>query len=212
MFKSLCSGLLLGASALFSAHSAAAIISFDPLDGNNGDVYYGHQEAGFTIAPGHNSGSWGEGHLIGNGVPSIFSQSGTSSVNIYHTQGSAFTFNSVMVSCFDNPNLDGSSCGVEISGKVGGEYGVDVFPDFNIELPAQLADTTDPDFVPLFTTIANLGYSSAYIDFLTISITGNGVFSYNIDNIDVDVAGPGLFGLLAIGALGLTRGRRRINW
>ena len=66
--------------ALGVGTSSASTITFNGLVGANFDPFASYNEAGFTVSA--TTGSWFEAHLFGNPIPDIFSNSGTSSVDV----------------------------------------------------------------------------------------------------------------------------------
>lgn len=189
MLKQVMSGLLIGMFVLLSGQSWAAVIEFNPLGGQNGDVYHGHEEAGFTVSQ---SGGWFEGHVFGNDAPSVFSFESHNSIHVNHTDWSGFTFGGVDLAC-----NNGDDCG----------YTVEGFLDSVSVLNISGTVTAGPPFE--FFTVATC-FGSIVLDFITITMNLAGGTSFNVDNINVtavDVAGPGVFGLLLVGmsALGFAR-------
>jgi hypothetical protein len=59
------------------------VITFAPLPGPNDAPYDGHVEAGFTVTP--TLGTWFQGLLFGNPVPSIFTEPGLAEIEVIDT-------------------------------------------------------------------------------------------------------------------------------
>lgn len=194
MLKPTISGLLFGMAILLSGQSMASVITFDPLTGANGEYYTGHTEAGFTVSP---TGAWFESQFFGNDRPSIFSQSTTDSVNVALNNGGDFTFGGVDLAC-----SFGSGCGYQIEGWLDSASVLDVSGTVAAGLP------------PTFYTVAT-SFGSVVLDYISITLNLGTGTSYNIDNINVsavtNVAGPGVMGLLLLGAAGLGFGRRQLR-
>ncbi|WP_310485870.1 PEP-CTERM sorting domain-containing protein [Chamaesiphon sp. VAR_48_metabat_403] len=150
-----------------SQPATAAIISFNTLVGANGDPYLGSSEAGFTITP--TLGNWFQGQIFGNPTPSIFagpiSSPSPSQINIVDST-LPFTFAGVDLtsntSLGTSYTIQGSFNGALVLNQVVAPTTINTFQTFASTNPTQLLDK------------------------LTILGTpGNGVSSFNIDNINV---------------------------
>lgn len=177
-------------SATFMAASAAsaAIITFDSLTGNNGDVFTSTTESGFDITA--TAGDWFEAHANGNTVPSIFSRADEGVVEVTRSGGGAFTLASVQ---FDDAG--GQSLPWAIEGLLNGSSVFNASGSF----AGQFQEYVNP-------------FASTLFDTLIFTLDGTGTSSYNIDNINVSAAAvplPASLGLMLFGVAGLGIARRR---
>jgi hypothetical protein len=151
-------------TAFIMCVSASAVtITFDPLTGENLDPYSGHVEGGFSVVP--IAGNWMEAHLFGNPTPAILANTATARIEV--TDG-LFTFNSVDLA--DGAIDPCTRCATfSITGYL------------NNVAVLSTAGTTSSIFQTFF------GPDPLQrLDRLEIRMT-KGDFSYNIDNIVVNV-------------------------
>ena len=179
------------------ALSHADIITFSGLNGPNlSPLPNPYVEGNFRVTP--TSGTWLQGQLFGNPVPSVLSSdSPTAVIDVTSTGGGVFTFSQVDLG--DAGFLGGTA--FTIQGRSGGSivFSKSGFLDGNT-----------------FTTILSPN-STATIDDLRITMTKD-VDSYNIDNIHVTLGAaavipePSSLVLLTTGLLcaGATFRRRRV--
>jgi hypothetical protein len=172
--------------------SHADTITFNGLTGPNlAPMPNPYVEGNFRVTP--TSGSWFQGQLFGNPVPSIFSNSAIGVVDVTSTGGDVFTFSQVDLG--DAGFLGGT--GFTVQGRLGGTT---IF-----STSGSLAANT-------FTTILSPN-PTATIDDLRIIMTMS-FTSYNIDNIQVTpgafvIPEPSSLVLLTIGLLCAGAGFRR---
>lgn len=157
----------------------AAVITFDPLSGSNGDPYTGHSEVGFNVSS--TLGNWVEAHNHGNPIPDIFSSSEIAAVDVVEGSGGLFTLNSVDLALGGGSNLTYS-----IEGFLSGS------PVFST--------SGTLNSVP-FVTFASP--SASAIDTLIITMRKGSASSYNIDNINVDAAVIPAPGAILLGSIGV---------
>ena len=164
--------------------ATAATVTFDTLPGINTDPFTTITENGITVTS--TTGDWQQAFLVGNPVPSIFTQSPTASLTI--TTGGQFGFLS-----FD----------LGTGGTTNPEY---LFQGFIGALEV-LNGTASPGGID-FVTITNF-FPPMLIDRLVITTTLTST-SANIDNINLDlVSSVPEPGTVTLGALGLYFARRR---
>ena len=174
--------------------ASATTITFSGLSGANGAVLAPYAEGGFTVTP--TVGTWFEGQLFGNPVPSIFSGpffgSPATDAIMVTDGGQRFTFSALDLAA-NNGNVNFTFTGTLL--------GAPVFNVTGTELESTAVFETEPS-----------GVSSDVIDTLVITTNILGT-STNIDNIVVTTAAePTTLGVLATGLtlLGLLRWRRRV--
>lgn len=189
--------LCLAISAMAAGGASATTITFGGLSGANGAPFTTYMESGFTVSP--TLGSWFQGQLFGNPVPSIFSgplfgSPATDAITVTEP-GQRFTFSQLDLAA-NNGNVNFTFMGTLLGAPV-----------FNVT-GDELANTA------VFETESG-GVSSDVIDKLVITTNIFGT-STNIDNIVVSTAAvatpePTTLGMLATGLtlLGLLRRRRR---
>ena len=186
--------LCLAISALAAGGASATTITFGGLSGANGDPLTTYMESGFTVSP--TLGTWLQGQLFGNPVPSIFSgplfgSPATDAVTVTEP-GHRFTFSQLDLAA-NNGTVNFTFTGTLL--------GAPVFNVTGTELESTAVFETEPS-----------GVSSDVIDTLVITTNILGT-STNIDNIVVTTAAePTTLGVLATGLtlLGLLRWRRRM--
>jgi hypothetical protein len=167
----------------FYGLAGATIITFNSLSGANNDAFTSTTEGGFTVTA--ISGDWRQAQLFGAGVPDIFNDTATGTVQV--TDGGLFTFDSV--------DLAGAGGSAGPGFTITGYLGASLVLSLSGNAPPALFQTfVSPDMVQV-------------LDRLEISMT-KGSYSYNIDNINVDTAAvpePATLSLLVIGLAGITR-------
>ena len=139
---------------------AAASLTFDPLQGDNGTDYFGHNEAGFLVDVV--DGLFYEAQFFGNPTPSIFGV-GVSSLRITRAASLLFTFTSLDVSSNVFAGAD-----FELVGTLQ-----------NQELFRLMERVMQPS---TFTGIMN-PQAQVQIDELLIFVSPNDATSFNVDNI-----------------------------
>jgi hypothetical protein len=189
-----CGTVALLAGMLLSAPASGTTITFSGLSGANEAPFTTYTESGFTVTP--LTGTWFQGQIFGNPVPSIFSgplfgSPATDSIEI--TDGSSFTFNQ-----FDMAANNGNVT-YTLTGMKGG-------------LTQYTLTSTELANTAVFQTILNAD-SGIAIDALIISVTIAGT-STNLDNLvftPTTVPLPAALPLFAtgLGALGLLSWRRK---
>jgi len=186
--------LCLAISAMAAGGASATTITFGGLSGANGDPLTTYMESGFTVSP--TLGTWLQGQLFGNPVPSIFSgplfgSPPTDAVTVTEP-GHRFTFSQLDLAA-NNGSVNFTFTGTLLGAPV-----------FNVS-------GTELESTAVFETELS-GVSSDVIDTLVITTNILGT-STNIDNIVVTTAAePTTLGVLATGLtlLGLLRWRRRV--
>jgi hypothetical protein len=193
----LLSAAVFAIAAVSAGGAGATTITFGGLVGGNGAVLAPYTEGGFTVTP--TVGTWFEGHLFGNPVPSIVAGAfGGPTTDAFSVTdgGTPFDFSSLDLAPSEIGDVDYSFTGTL--------KGAPVFTVSGTATPPQV-----------FATILS-GVSGDLIDDLVVSttLTSNARdASANIDNIVVSAAAvpePMTLGLLAtgLGLLGLARRRR----
>jgi hypothetical protein len=187
----------LAAATVFAAGASATIITFGGLNGANGSPFTTYSESGFTVSP--TLGTWFQGQLFGNPIPSIFSspQSGSPATDAVTVTegGSLFAFSALDLAA-NNGNVNFTFTGLRSAATVFSVTGIEpgLFGPF------------------AFVTVPS-GVSADLIDTLVVTTNILGT-SANIDNIVVTaaaVAEPTSVGLLTTGLalLGFFRRRSR---
>jgi hypothetical protein len=192
--------IVLAGGTLASATASAATITFAGLAGANGAPLTPYMEAGFTVTP--NPGSWFEGHVFGNPVPSIVA----GPVFGGPLNGAITVTDSVLPFTFSAIDLATANANTAYT-----------FTGLLLGAPVFNVATTVASPAGVFNTVLS-GHSADVIDTLVVTANiGAGGTSTNIDNIVVSkvpgpLVGAGLPGLiLAIGALiALARRRRQL--
>jgi len=174
--------------------ASATTITFSGLAGANGSPFTTYTESGFTVSP--TLGTWFQGQLFGNPVPSIFSgplfgSPATDAITVTEG-GSRFTFGALDLAA-NNGNVNFTFTGTLLGAPV-----------FNVT-GTQLTNTGT------FATELS-GVSAFVIDSLTVTTNILGT-STNIDNIVVSavVPEPASLALLGGALLGLGLLLRRRN-
>jgi hypothetical protein len=182
--------------------SYATTITFDNLGGNNGDVFTGYAESGFSVTPGAPSpfqdNNWNVAKIIGNPVPDIYYTTQSGIILVAMTNSGLFTFSSMDL---------GSN-----SANNGLTYSIKGF--LNNAILFQSNRTFDT-ITNVFETYYNNydSYSTILMDKLVIEISGPGSSIY-LDNIVVNstaVPEPTTMLLLGLGLVGIAGVRRKFR-
>jgi hypothetical protein len=183
-------------SALCAGGATATVITFGGLSGINGSPFTTYTESGFTVSP--TLGTWFQGQLFGNPVPSIFSgpQFGSPATDaIAVTEGGGlFTFGGLDLAA-NNGSVNFTFTGLRDASTVFSVAGLEP------GLSGPFAFVTIPG-----------GVAADLIDTLVVTTSILGT-STNIDNIVVTaaVAEPASVGLLAAGLAFVGFFRRRLR-
>jgi hypothetical protein len=130
-------------------------ITFSSLTGQNGDLFSGYTESGFTVTPV--DGRWSKAFVFGNPVPDIFCDACVPGVVAITGDSGPFEFESMDVG---NPG----------NGPV--NFSIDGFLNGTLQF-SQAGTSTSPDIFQTFSS----DHPNAAIDSLTISLAGS---DYNI--------------------------------